>query len=70
MNHIRLLTDKSDVNYQDQYGFSAVHYAVMTRNKEALLHIIENGAKVSIESKVSLAFPINFSQISFYAELF
>jgi hypothetical protein len=50
---INLLLSQPDilVNIQDQWGFIPLHYAVLSRSKEVVLLLLNNGALANIESK-------------------
>ena len=48
---VKLLAHQCDPNRQDQWGFTAVHYATIARNKEIVAYLLSNGATASIESK-------------------
>ena len=51
---VRLLTSLSecDTNATDQYGFTALHFAVLLHNREIVQHLLECGASVLNTSKV------------------
>jgi ankyrin repeat protein len=51
---ISTLAAKADINFQDQLGFTALHYATMRRNKDIVLLLLDLGASAIIESKVCL----------------
>jgi ankyrin repeat protein len=42
-----LIKSNCDVNILDQYGFTALHYAVLKRNKDLVILLINNGANVN-----------------------
>jgi Ankyrin repeats (3 copies) len=42
----KLIRMKCDVNIEDQWGFTALHYAVVRRNKDLVSLLIANGAAV------------------------
>ena len=48
---VKLLTHQCDPNRQDQWGFTAIHYATIARNKEIVSYLLSNGASATIESK-------------------
>ena len=58
---IKLLAVTADVNRQDQHGFTALHYAVVSRNKQAVGVLIEAGALVSIASNEGTT-PLDIAQ--------
>lgn len=51
---IKLLLPLCDVNRQDQWGFSALHYATVARKTEAVHLLLSNGASASLASKVAI----------------
>lgn len=49
---ISVLAEKADINFQDQLGFTALHYATLRRNKDIVLLLLDLGASAIIESKL------------------
>lgn len=57
-----------NVNKQDQWGFTPLHYAVITRNKAVIMHLIGHGSSAIIKSKLGstpleLAKALNYDDI-------
>jgi hypothetical protein len=48
---VKLLTHQCDPNRQDQWGFTPIHYATISRNKDIVAYLLSNGASATIESK-------------------
>jgi hypothetical protein len=48
---IKILVMHGDVNRQDQWGFSPLHYATIARNKEVVSLLLNNSASATIVSK-------------------
>lgn len=46
-----LMQPDIDVNRQDQWGFTPLHYAIITRNKDIVLLLTNHGCSSTIESK-------------------
>ena len=64
----QLIKSKCDVNIQDQWGFTPLHYAVVKRNKEIVLLLTSHGALVTLESikgsnPLELAKELKFAEI-------
>jgi len=53
---ISTLAAKANINFQDQLGFTPLHYATMRRNKDIVLLLLDLGASAIIESKVGVDF--------------
>jgi ankyrin repeat protein len=50
---VKLLSAKSNINFQDQYGFSALHYAAYVNNYDIVTYLLSQGAKTLLQSLVS-----------------
>mmetsp|Transcript_16954 Transcript_16954/g.28730 ORF Transcript_16954/g.28730 Transcript_16954/m.28730 type:complete len:250 (-) Transcript_16954:411-1160(-) len=48
---VKLLSTYCDVNLQDQWGFTAIHYATVSRSKDVVLYLLGNGASAVLASK-------------------
>ena len=48
---VKLLIVHGDVNRQDQWGFSPLHYATIARNKSIVSLLLNNGASAVLASK-------------------
>jgi hypothetical protein len=72
MNHaevIKMLGVNGDVNRQDQWGFTPLHYATVNRNKQSVAVLLESGALVMLASKngstpLDVAKQLGFEDIS------
>ena len=51
---VKVLITSCDVNVQDQWGFSALHYATVARHKELVLFMLANGASAILTSTVRI----------------
>ena len=64
----QLIKAKCDVNLQDQWGFTPLHYAVVKRSKELVLLLTANGASVTVESSKG-SNPLALAKELKYAEI-
>lgn len=69
MDIVQQLVPHSDVNLQDQYGFTAIHYATISRQREILTYLISNGGIVTVASKtgtsaLDMARELKFDEIA------
>lgn len=46
-----LLSSGADADYQDKYGFSALHVACLSRNQQVISLLLKSGAHISPENK-------------------
>lgn len=66
---VKLLLPHADINIQDQWGFTPLHYAVVARKKDVVLHLLSNGASSIITSKAGttagdIATHMNFEDVA------
>jgi Ankyrin repeats (3 copies)/SAM domain (Sterile alpha motif) len=64
----QLIKFKCDVNLQDKYGFTALHYAVVKRNNEMILQLIAGGALGNAPSSVGST-PLDLAQSLKFTEI-
>ena len=64
----QLIKFKCDLNVQDQWGFTALHYAVLKRCTKLILLLTTNGAVGSLESK-SGSTPLDLAHALKYTEI-
>jgi len=64
----QLIKSKCDVNVEDQWGFTPLHYAVVKRSKELVLLLTANGASVTAESSKG-SNPLALAKELKYAEI-
>jgi Ankyrin repeats (3 copies)/SAM domain (Sterile alpha motif) len=64
----QLIKFKCDLNLQDKYGFTALHYAVVKRNNEMILLLIAGGAQGNAPSSVGST-PLDLAQVLKYTEI-
>lgn len=64
----QLIKFKCDLNVQDQWGFTALHYAVLKRNTKLILTLTSNGALGSLESKTGST-PLDLAHALKYTEI-
>jgi hypothetical protein len=65
---VKLLVKHADVNRQDQWGFTPVHYATIHRNQEMVKILLDNGGSAVIASKagttpLDIATELKFDEI-------
>lgn len=59
---IKLLLPHSNLDFQDQYGYTAVHYAVLTRNPEVITLLIAHGASVNVKTNINKTSPLDMAK--------
>ena len=64
----QLIKFKCDLNVQDQWGFTALHYAVLKRSTKLILLLTTNGAIGSLESKIGST-PLDLAHALKYTEI-
>lgn len=64
----QLIKFKCDINLQDQYGFTALHYAVLKRNNEIIHLLIAGGALGNTPSSVGST-PLDLAQALKFTEI-
>ena len=69
MDIVQQLVSHSEVDLQDQYGFTCVHYATISRQRDILKYLISERADVTIPSKtgttaLDMARELKFDEIA------
>mmetsp|Transcript_6106 Transcript_6106/g.9124 ORF Transcript_6106/g.9124 Transcript_6106/m.9124 type:complete len:224 (-) Transcript_6106:1472-2143(-) len=65
---VKLLTKSCNINCQDQFGFTSLHYAVVSHKRDVVMYLLSMGASTIIESKagstpLDLAEKLKFTEI-------